>query len=134
MNTKIFKKDKGVTLIELIVAIAIMSVGLIPIMQLFPFSMKINVSAQNAYKSTLVAKEIMTKLINPSIAEAGLISNLGNETSLNDSDYENIRWYASIDSITGKNDLKKVTLYVYYPRGNDLLGDSIITTAYRYNF
>jgi prepilin-type N-terminal cleavage/methylation domain-containing protein len=130
----------GMTLIELLVALAIMSAGLIPIMQMFPLSMRLNINAQDTYNATIMGRSIMNRLMLPSTDDedfeydtnfAGL-DNIGDINDLQETNNSRIQWYAEVDTIS--DDLKLITVYVVYPSKNNSTGNQVRLISYRYNF
>lgn len=61
-NCKIYKNNSGFTMIELLISVAILALIVIPILNSFLMSARLNAKAKQKHKATIVAENIMEKL------------------------------------------------------------------------
>lgn|GEM_PF-6997429 len=59
MVKKIMKSDKGFTLVEIIIAIAVLAIIIIPVMRLFSGSFNMNIISRRRMNATVVAEDLM---------------------------------------------------------------------------
>ncbi|HOK40373.1 MAG TPA: prepilin-type N-terminal cleavage/methylation domain-containing protein [bacterium] len=134
--------NKGVTLMELMVAIFLMSISLAPTVMMYNSSLRINKEADNITKAILAGKTVMARLLLPKTNDSfsssydtdfNALANIGSSTSLQPSDYKGIKWYAVVETVSGISNLKKIKVVVKYPKGQDPTGGEVVYITYRYN-
>jgi len=54
--------NRGMTLIELIMTLAVLGILIVPVMSMFVFSAKINMAASNGYKAGMLAQSYMEEI------------------------------------------------------------------------
>ncbi|HON57330.1 MAG TPA: type II secretion system protein [bacterium] len=150
------KNKSGVTLIELMVALAILSVSLIPIMSTLQFVLNKNSNTTEYTKAILTAQTVMSLLMSQSTsypcqnpdATWNYNTNYSSLTSIGDAnnpepspDYKTVWWWAVVTTISAGTDsnsntydeYKKIDLYIKYLKSGIIDPVPLQFTCYRYN-
>ncbi|MGL5576960.1 MAG: type IV pilus modification PilV family protein [Sarcina sp.] len=72
------KKKRGATLLELVIALAIISIMMVPIMNSVLQSVRVNKKAEDSKKAKLLAQQVVENLRNQDVIETGQILRLSN--------------------------------------------------------
>jgi prepilin-type N-terminal cleavage/methylation domain-containing protein len=111
------QRNQGFTLIEVIVALTILSIGIIAVMRLFPSSIQQTRIAAERQQSAFLAKTELGKLrsggVGPQLtswATDNAFRNLASAGGVYDGVYKS--WTSSVKRVTGEVDLYRVTFNV----------------------
>ena len=123
MNNK-----QGFSLLELIIAIAVLAIGLVGILQIFPIGLKASQRAGMMTKASFLAQN---KIEDVKLAGFDAITELPPKIPLSgkDGDFE---WAVKIDNISlegveSSDDMRKVTATLTWPEGNTTRSKDFIT-------
>ena len=106
------KRDKGFTLFEVMVAIAIIAIALLAIMRSLSMSVRVTGESKNIFIATMLARGEMARI------EGQGFPDVGEEKGDFDEDYSNFRWEKNI-GLTEFKELRKVVVTVFWPEGKD---------------
>jgi prepilin-type N-terminal cleavage/methylation domain-containing protein len=108
-------RSKGFTLIEIMISVAILSFGLILILQGFTHSLNILRISQNNLQATLLAEEEMSQLqIDAKNSKYGLLTDLNGESQVDNIEFS---WQTSITPDEEYEDLNKLLTTVSWKEG-----------------
>ena len=119
---KLHKKNSGFTLVETLIALAILMIAVLAIVQLFPLGLKASHQAKNTTLATNLAQAKMEELISESYSNLAVGTTTEESLSTIDSDFSNFTRVTPINYMDGNLDisaqdlgLKKVVVYVSWP-------------------
>lgn len=139
-----FNDNKGITLIELLVSIALMAIALVPMVQMLQMAVKLNTDSRSLTKAIMAGRTIMSRLILPKTddlfsttynTDFASLTNIGDATNPKPApDSSDIKWYAVVTTPAFSSDCKKIELHIRYQRKNNPQPREYILTTYRYKF
>jgi len=119
---------KGFSLLELIIAIAVLTIGLVGVLQIFPIGLRASQRAGMLTKASFLAQN---KIEDVRLAGFDAITELPPKIPLSgkDGDFE---WAIKIDDISlegveSNSDMKKVTVIITWPERNTTRSKDFIT-------
>jgi prepilin-type N-terminal cleavage/methylation domain-containing protein len=122
------KKNRGFSLLELIIAIAVLAVGLVGVLQIFPIGLR---ASQRAGMMTRASFLAQNKIEDVKLAGFDAITELPPKIPLSgkDGDFE---WAIKIDNILlegveSSDDMRKVVVTVIWPERNTTRSKDFIT-------
>ena len=122
------KKNRGFSLLELIIAIAVLAVGLVGVLQIFPIGLRASQRAGMMTKASFLAQN---KIEDIKLAGFDAITELPPKIPLSgeDGDFE---WAIKIDDISlegveSSDDMRKVVVTVTWPERNTTKSKDFIT-------
>jgi general secretion pathway protein I len=122
------KKNRGFSLLELIIAIAVLAVGLVGVLQIFPIGLRASQRAGMMTKASFLAQN---KIEDVKLAGFDAITELPPKIPLSgkDGDFE---WAIKIDNILlegveSSDDMRKVVVTVIWPERNTTRSKDFIT-------
>ena len=122
------KKNRGFSLLELIIAIAVLAIGLVGVLQIFPIGLK---ASQRAGMMTKAAFLAQNKIEDVKLAGFDAITELPPKIPLSgrDGDFE---WAIKIDEIApegveASEDMRKITVTLTWPERNITRSKEFIT-------
>ncbi len=139
---KIIKKQRGLSLIEIMVAFSILAVAFIALAQSFPFGLSINKSAESSTVASYLAQGKIEELTSLGYDNVGVgaieekhrlsdnpMSYLYNYQSQTDTNYVD----GNLDNSVGDQGIKKISVIIYYINSISKVEDSynIITIISR---
>lgn len=116
------KSKVGMSLVEIIVAMAILGMGIAMVMRTLPDSSRATTRARNVSKATNLAQEKLEQLINTPYTDADLANGAHADTDNPIEGAFNRSWDVQDD--TPYTDMKTVVITVSYPTSNS---DSTVT-------
>jgi len=133
MNLRLFKTNSGFTLIETLIALAILMIAVLSIVQLFPLGLKASYQAKNLSLATNLAQAKLEKLISDNYDNLAIGITTEDTLSSIDSDFSSFIRVTEINYVDGNLNssiedlgLKKVVVYVSWP--NSFTGDRSTTS------
>jgi type IV pilus modification protein PilV len=114
-------RDNGFTLMEILIALSILSIGILAVTAMQIRSMQVNSLASNITESTTWAQDKMEDLISRSWTDPDLAAGTQNETA---QDGTLVTWTVTdvdMDGVIGTVELKRITIQSTY---NDGLGNT----------
>lgn len=114
-------RDDGFTLMEILIALSIFSIGILAVTAMQIRSMQVNSLASNITESTTWAQDKMEDLISRSWTDPDLAAGTQNETA---QDGTLVTWTVTdvdMDGVVGTVELKRITIQSTY---NDGLGNT----------
>ncbi len=121
-------KNRGFSLLELIIAIAVLAVGLVGVLQIFPIGLRASQRAGMMTKASFLAQN---KIEDVKLAGFDAITELPPKIPLSgkDGDFE---WAIKIDNISlegveSSDDMRKVVVTVIWPERNTTRSKDFIT-------
>ena len=121
-------RKKGFSLLELIIAIAVLAIGLVGVLQIFPIGLK---ASQRAGMMTKAAFLAQNKIEDVKLAGFDAITELPPKIPLSgrDGDFE---WAIKIDDIApegvvSSHDMRKLTVILTWPEGNSTRSKDFVT-------
>ena len=133
MNLRLFKSNPGFTLIETLIALAILMIAVLSIVQLFPLGLKASYQAKNLSLATNLAQAKLEKLISDNYDNLAIGITTEDTLSSIDSDFSSFIRVTEINYVDGNLNssiqdlgLKKVVVYVSWP--NSFTGDRSTTS------
>ncbi len=122
------KKNRGFSLLELIIAIAVLAVGLVGVLQIFPIGLRASQRAGMMTKASFLAQN---KIEDIKLAGFDAITELPPKIPLSgeDGDFE---WVIKIDNISlegveSSDDMRKIVVTVTWPERNTTRSKDFIT-------
>ena len=122
------KKNRGFSLLELIIAIAVLAIGLVGVLQIFPIGLR---ASQRAGMMTKAAFLAQNKIEDVKLAGIDAITELPPKIPLSgrDGDFE---WAIKIDEIApegveASEDMRKITVTLTWPERNTTRSKDFIT-------
>ncbi len=122
------KKNRGFSLLELIIAIAVLAVGLVGVLQIFPIGLRASQRAGMMTKASFLAQN---KIEDIKLAGFDAIIELPPKIPLSgeDGDFE---WVIKIDNISlegveSSDDMRKIVVTVTWPERNTTRSKDFIT-------
>jgi len=122
------KKNRGFSLLELIIAIAVLAVGLVGVLQIFPIGLRASQRAGMMTKASFLAQN---KIEDVKLAGFDAITELPPKMPLSgkDGDFE---WTIKIDNLSlegveSSDDMRKVIVTVTWPERNTTRSKDFIT-------
>jgi general secretion pathway protein I len=107
-----FIPQRGFTLIEVMVALAVIAIALVGLLGLQHQTMQSVVRASEITKAALLAQELMTQTETGPFPQIGVTS--GNFANLNPGLYPHFRWERSVEASAVFPDIRKVRVRVLY--------------------
>ena len=133
MNLRLFKSNPGFTLIETLIALAILMIAVLSIVQLFPLGLKASYQAKNLSLATNLAQARLEELISDNYDNLAVGITTEDTLSSIDSDFSSFIRVTEIIYVDGNLNssiqdlgLKKVVVYVSWP--NSFTGDRSTTS------
>ena len=133
MNLRLFKSNSGFTLIETLIALAILMIAVLSIVQLFPLGLKASYQAKNLSLATNLAQAKLEELISDNYDNLAVGITTEDTLSSIDSDFSTFIRVTEINYVDGNLNssiqdlgLKKVVVYVSWP--NSFTGDRSTTS------
>ena len=115
MTTLAIGRSRGFTLIEIMISVAILSFGLILILQGFTHSLNILRISENNLQATLLAEEKMAQLqIDAKNSEYGFLTDFNGESQIDNIEF---RWQTSITPDEEHEDLNELLTIVSWKEG-----------------
>jgi general secretion pathway protein I len=105
-------KSTGFTLIEVMVALAVVAIALMALLSLQHQTLQSVVRASDMTKAALLAQELMTQAETGPFPALGTTS--GNFESTHPHHYPNFRWEQSVEASAVFPDIRKVRIMVHY--------------------
>jgi general secretion pathway protein I len=105
-------KSTGFTLIEVMVALAVVAIALMALLSLQHQTLQSVVRASDMTKAALLAQELMTQAETGPFPALGTTS--GNFESTHPHHYSNFRWEQSVEASAVFPDIRKVRIMVHY--------------------
>lgn len=123
---------KGFSLLELIIAIAVLAVGLVGVLQIFPIGLRASQRAGMITKASFLAQN---KIEDVKLAGFDAITELPPKILLSGRDGD-LEWAIKIDDVSlegvgSSNDMRKVTVIVTWPERNTTKSKDFITYVSR---
>jgi prepilin-type N-terminal cleavage/methylation domain-containing protein len=119
---------KGFSLLELIVAMAVLTIGLIGVLQIFPIGLRASQRAGMMTKASFLAQNRIEDI---KLAGFNAITELPPKIPLSGSDGD-FKWDIKIDDISlegveSQNNMRKVTVTISWPERNTIRSKNFIT-------
>jgi general secretion pathway protein I len=119
---------KGFSLLELIIAIAVLSIGLVAVLQIFPVGLRASQRAGMMTKASFLAQN---KLEDVKLAGFDAITETPPRIPLSGKEGD-LEWGIKIDSISlegveSSNNMRKVTVTITWPDRNNIRSKDFIT-------
>jgi len=126
--TRVKGSSKGFSLLELIIAIAVLAIGLVGVLQIFPIGLRASQRAGMMTKASFLAQN---KIEDVKLAGFDAIAELPPKIPLSgkDGDFE---WVVKIDNVSlegveSQDDMRKITVTINWPERNITRSRDFIT-------
>jgi uncharacterized protein (TIGR02598 family) len=116
------KSKRGFTLLEIVIALAILAIGLVGILSLFPVGFEASRRASMLTEATIHAQQKMEEF--KQTGYDGLNSS-GGYTAFTDN--SGLEWQVTVDEIDPPGNLKSVTLDVRWQEKGDYKSETFVT-------
>jgi prepilin-type N-terminal cleavage/methylation domain-containing protein len=121
-------RKKGFSLLELIIAIAVLAIGLVGVLQVFPIGLRLSQRAGMITKASFLAQNKMEDI---KLAGFGAITEVPSKIALSgrDGDFE---WVVKIDNVSLEgvesiSNMRKIIVTVTWPEQNTTRSKEFIT-------
>jgi uncharacterized protein (TIGR02598 family) len=127
-----FKQKKAFTLIEIIMALAILGIGLVSVMAYLPIALDASSKASNLTRASLVAQKVIEDIKLAGYSDINAVDAFNSGTYIVDPQYKDFQYKVDVNPLGAAN-AKDVIVYVRWQSRGKLITEDFKTKIPKYN-